>query len=91
MPLQGLSEIEIDQRITTEHNKGVVKKMLKILDFFQATGRTHRISNEFSIFNPSFEAVGQFNAKTLTITEIVFNFLSQMRHVHHHFGETVLL
>jgi hypothetical protein len=37
VPLQRLGEIEIDQRITTEHNKGVVKKMLKILDFFQAT------------------------------------------------------
>ena len=74
MPLQRFGEIEVDQRITAEHNKGVVKKMLKILDFFQATGRTHRTANEFSIFNASFEAVGQFNAKTLTISEIVFNF-----------------
>ena len=38
VPLQGRSEIEIDQRITTEHNKGVVKNVLEILDFFQATG-----------------------------------------------------
>jgi acyl dehydratase len=59
----GLGEIEIDQGIPAEHHKGVVKEALKGLNFLDSSGRTQRFADQFTIFNPSFEAVGNLDTK----------------------------
>ena len=38
MAAHGLGEVKVDQCITAQHNKGVVEKLLEILNFFKTAG-----------------------------------------------------
>ena len=90
MALHRFGEVEIDQRIAAEHHEGVVEEGLEALDLLQSTGGSHRIADQFAIFDPAFKAVGDFHAEALAIAEIILDLLSQVGHVHHDFGEAVL-
>ena len=85
------TQIEVDQRIAAQHNEGVIEELLEVLNFFQATGGTEGITDEFTVLNAAFKAVSDFNSKTLPVPKVVFDFFSQVRDIHHHFGEAMLL
>ena len=90
MAPHGFGQIEVDQGIAAEHHEGLIKEGLEGLNFLQATGRSQGIANQLTVFDAAFKAVGNFHAKALAVSEIVLDFLGQVRHIHHDFGEAVL-
>ena len=90
MAAHGFGEIEVDQGIAAEHHEGLIEEGLEGLDFLQASGRSQGIADQLAVFNAALKAVGNFDTKALAVAEIVFNFLSQVRHIHHDFGEAML-
>ena len=86
----GFAEIEIDQRIAAKHDEGVIEEVLEGLDFLESASGSNGVTNQLAVFNSAFKAVGNFNAKALTIPEVVLDLLSKVGDIHHHFGESVL-
>ena len=90
MALHRFGEIEVDQGVPAEHDEGVVEEALEVLNLFESTGGTHGIADQFAVFDAAFKAVGNFDAETLTIAEVILDLLSQVGDVHHDFGKAVL-
>ena len=84
-------EVEVDQGVSAEDHKGVVKKVLEVLDFLQATGGTQGAADQFAVFDPPLKAVGDFHTEALPIAEIILDLLCQVGDVHHHLIEAMLL
>ena len=91
MAPHGLGQVEIDQGITAEHHEGLVEEALEILNLFEATGRSEGVADQLAILNAAFKAVGNLDAKTLAIPEVVLDLLGQVGDIHHDFREAMLL
>ena len=87
----GFGQVEINQCVAAEHHKGVIEERLKVLDLLEPSGGTQGITDQFTILNPTFKAVSDLDTEPLTISEVIFDLLSEMGDIHHHFGETMLL
>ena len=90
MALHRFGEIEVDQGVPAEHHEGVVEEVLEILNLFESAGGTHGIADQFAVFDAAFKAVGNFDAETLTIAEVILDLLCQVGDVHHDFRKAVL-
>ena len=85
----GRSNVEVDQRITAQHQRGFIKKAAEILDSAHAAGRAHGSGRNVTVVAHPLVGIANFHAPAAAITKILFNFLVVVGHVHHDFRNTV--
>ena len=86
---QGGADIEIDDRIAADHQRGFIKKSAEVLNGLHATRRSFGFGQDVAVVIYPFEGVTDIYAPAATIAEILLDFLVVVRHVNHDLGDAM--
>ena len=89
MLAHGGTNIEVDQRITTQHQRGFVKKTAEVLNSLHAPGRTHGSRQDVTMVTNAFIGIANLYTPAVAVAKVAFNFLVVPGHIDHDFSDAV--
>jgi len=76
-------EVEVDQRVAAQHQRGVVKKTALVLDVAHAAGRTQRARQDVAVVINALVGVTDLDAPAVPVAKILLDFAVVVGHVDH--------
>ena len=89
MLVQGAANVQVNQRVTAQHQRGLIEEATEVLYAAHAPGRAKRFWDHVAMLADALIGIANLHAPALAVTEILLDLVVVIRHVDHDLADAV--